>query len=282
MPDILLYAATTTLYAALAWYFWRTRWVAPAPGRMRPWERAAFVVPLVLHGWLLARELLLPPELRFGFALALSVMLWLGILIYFIESFFFELDGIQPLVLPFAALAAPLPALFPGLLGDAAFSASLEFRVHVFLAMAAYSVFTIAILHALLMALVERHLHRPPHSGGRDVLSTPVGPWASLPPLLTLERILFRLIGIAFVLLTLTLVTGSVFSESLFGRPLRFNHKTVFAVVSWFTFAALLGGRYFYGWRGRTALRWTLAGFVLLLLAYIGSQFVLEVILRRT
>ena len=91
MPDILLYAATTTLYAALAWYFWRTRWVAPAPGRMRPWERAALVVPLVLHGWLLARELLVPPELRFGFALALSVMLWLGILIYFIESFFFEL-----------------------------------------------------------------------------------------------------------------------------------------------------------------------------------------------
>ena len=105
--------------------------------------------------------------------------------------------------------------------------------------------------------------------------------FASLPPLLTLERLLFRLIGAAFVLLTLTLATGIIFSESLFGRPLRFDHKSVFAVVSWLTFAALLVGRHFYGWRGRTALRWTLAGFVLLLLAYIGSRFVLEVVLGR-
>jgi ABC-type uncharacterized transport system permease subunit len=79
----------------------------------------------------------------------------------------------------------------------------------------------------------------------------------------------------------LTLVTGIVFSETLFGRAMKFDHKTVFAVVSWFIFAALLCGRYFYGWRGRTALRWTLAGFVALLLAYVGSRFVLEVILRR-
>ena len=80
----------------------------------------------------------------------------------------------------------------------------------------------------------------------------------------------------------LTLATGIVFSESLFGRALRFDHKTLFALLSWATFAFLLAGRYFYGWRGRQALRWTLAGFVMLLLAYIGSRFVMEVILARS
>ena len=89
------------------------------------------------------------------------------------------------------------------------------------------------------------------------------------------------MIGAAFVLLTCTLVTGIVFSESLFGQALQFDHKTLFALFSWVTFAGLLAGRYLYGWRGRLAVRWTLTGFVLLLLAYVGSRFVLEVLLGR-
>ena len=84
------------------------------------------------------------------------------------------------------------------------------------------------------------------------------------------------------MLLTLTLATGALFSEEVFGRALRFNHKTVFAILSWVIFGLLLAGRWRYGWRGRTALRWTLAGFVMLLLAYVGSRFVLEVILARS
>jgi ABC-type uncharacterized transport system permease subunit len=96
-----------------------------------------------------------------------------------------------------------------------------------------------------------------------------------------MERLLFRVILAGFVFLTLTLATGIVFSETLFGQAMKFNHKTLFAVISWLIFAALLTGRHLYGWRGRTALRWTVAGFVALLLAYVGSRFVLEVILRR-
>jgi ABC-type uncharacterized transport system permease subunit len=121
------------------------------------------------------------------------------------------------------------------------------------------------------MAVVERSLHR-----GR------ISPLlAGLPPLLTMEALLFRLIHVAFVLLTLTLVSGIFFSESLFGKALSFNHKTLFAIISWVIFAALLIGRHLRGWRGRLALRWTLSGFAALLLAYIGSRFVLEVILGR-
>lgn len=283
MFDIVIHALASAAYAGLAWHFWNTRWraaSAEAPAGLAGWERAALLAAIALHGWLIANDVLLAPELRFGFAQALSVTLWLAVVIYWVESLFLQLDGFEPLILPLAALAASLPAAFPGL-ANIAHSATLEFKLHLLLAMCAYSLFTIAILHATLMAFVERRLHRsrPAPAGGGDALLA--GPLSRLPPLLTLERLLFRLIGTAFAFLTLTLLTGIAFSETLFGRALRFDHKTLFAILSWATFAALLVGRYRYGWRGRTALRWTLTGFVLLLLAYVGSRFVLEVILGR-
>jgi len=291
VPDIVIHAVTAAAaaaYAGLAWHFWRTRWRALPQGTVaaqgpRPWERAALLVPLALHAVLLYSELIAPRELHFGFAQALSTMFWMAVLFYWFESLFYNLDGMQPPALALAALAVPLPALFPGRTSGA-LAASFEFKLHLVMAMLAYSLFTIAILHALLMALLERRLHgsAAARAGlpaeGAAVLSGPLG---ALPPLLTLERLLFRMIAAAFVLLTLTLASGIVFSESLFGRALRFDHKTLFAVLSWATFAVLLGGRYLYGWRGRVALRWTLSGFVMLLLAYVGSRFVLEVLLGR-
>ena len=123
----------------------------------------------------------------------------------------------------------------------------------------------------LMMAMMERGLHRgnlPRFLQG-------------LPPLLTMEQLLFRIIAAGFVLLTLTLASGILFSEALFGKPMSFTHKTVFGILSWIIFAALLAGRALYGWRGRVAMRWTLAGFLSLVLAYIGSKFVLEVLLQR-
>ena len=271
------------MYVGLAWHFWRTRWRRPAAslaaaggpqvpaGGLHGWERAAILVPLALHGLSLYEALFAREALRFGFAQALSAMTFLAVALYWIESLFFRLDGMEPLILPLAALAAPLPALFPGLAAGGGHAGSAAFRLHLALAMVAYSLFVIALLHALLMAAMERRLHdRNPSFLG------------SLPPLLTMERILFRIVGAAFAFLTLTLATGIAFSEVLFGRALRADHKTVFAVLSWLTFGLLLAGRRLRGWRGRTALRWTLAGFVLLVLAYVGSRFVLEVVLRRT
>ena len=101
------------------------------------------------------------------------------------------------------------------------------------------------------------------------------------PPLLTLEAMLFRTITAGFVLLTLAVFSGVFFSEELFGTALQFTHKVVFAILSWLVFGGLLLGRHFRGWRGRTALYWTITGFIFLLLAYLGTQFVLEVILGR-
>lgn len=271
MPAILLYGAAFLLYAALAFHFWRTRWRGDSAPAFARWERSAVLVPLALHTWLVY-DMLWTPDLRFGFGQALSMMLWLAVIIYWVESRFLELEGLQAPVLALAAVCVPLPGLFPGLpSATSASEHSTELRLHLALAMIAYGLFTIAALHALIMTLMERRLH-----GGALV-----GPLAALPPLLVMERLLFRVIFAGFAFLTLTLLTGIVFSETLFGRAMKFDHKTVFAIASWFIFAALLAGRTLYGWRGRIALRWTLAGFVALLLAYVGSRFVLEVILRR-
>jgi ABC-type uncharacterized transport system permease subunit len=96
-----------------------------------------------------------------------------------------------------------------------------------------------------------------------------------------MEALLFRMIVIAFFLLTVALGSGVIFSEAIFGKAMALDHKTLFAFASWGIFAALLIGRRIYGWRGRIALRWTLTGFLFLLLAYIGSRFVSEVLLGR-
>lgn len=275
MPPILLHVAAAALYAGLAAVFWHTRWRGPLldrpPRGIAPWERIWLLVAIIVHGITLGGEIFPDAQMRFGFSVALSLILWLAIVFYWIESFYARMDGLQMLGLPLAALCVLLPSVFPGqhLLANAG---SAIFRAHFLMAMLAYSLFTLAALHAVLMAVAESNLHR-----GR---LTPL--LSGLPPLLTMEALLFRMIHIAFALLTLTLVSGILFSETLFGKPLSFSHKTVFAILSWLIFAALLIGRHLRGWRGRTALRWTLAGFGALLLAYVGSRFVLEVVLGRT
>lgn len=274
MTPILLHLVAAALYAGLAIHFWRSRWRGPALDQpilgIALWERTWLALALILHGLSLADEIFPGDTMRFGFAVALSLILWLAIALYWIESLYARMDGLQMLGLPLAALCVLLPPLLPGqhLLANAG---SPIFRAHFLMAMLAYSLFTLAALHAILMAVAEKRLHR-----GR---LTPL--FSGLPPLLTMEALLFRLIHIAFVLLSLTLASGILFSEALFGKPLAFNHKTVFAIMSWLIFAALLTGRHLRGWRGRTALRWTLAGFAALLLAYVGSRFVVEVLLGR-
>lgn len=276
MTPILLHVLAPALYVGVAAHLWKTRWRAAEAPPLGQGERAAILAPLLLHSFLLWNTIIAADPLRFGFGHALSATLWVTVAVYWVESWFMRIEGILPVVLTMAAVCTPLPELFPGLLMPE-YTQALEFRMHMVMALLAYGLFMIAALHALLMTIVERRLH----GGAAAERSLMSGPLASLPPLLTLEALLFRIIGLGFALLTLTLITGAVFSETLFGQAVRLSHKTVFAIASWLIFAFLLAGRHLYGWRGRVALRWTLAGFISLLLAYVGSRFVLEVILQR-
>ncbi|HPT50402.1 MAG TPA: cytochrome c biogenesis protein CcsA [Accumulibacter sp.] len=278
MPDILLHlpphVVSALLYAGLGVHFWHTRWretdrpLVTLP--MQPWERGAIFAALAIQGFGLYRDLFGAGGMRFSFSCALSLMLWLAVLIYWLESFRSRMDGLQPMVLPLAALSAAAPAFFPQL-RVIAHAGAWGFQLHFLTAMLAYSLFTLSALHAVFMGFAERKLHR------RALTKS----LSSLPPLLTMEALLFRMIAIAFGLLTVALLSGVLFSEAIFGKAMVLDHKTLFAFASWGIFAALLVGRRVYGWRGRVALRWTLAGFMVLLLAYIGSRFVAEVLLGR-
>ncbi|MDD5296397.1 MAG: cytochrome c biogenesis protein CcsA [Rhodocyclaceae bacterium] len=273
MLAILLHLLPTSAYALLAAYYWRVQNTGAAldsrPATTRN-VRLVLLTAIIVQGLALHEDMFQGSQMRFGFSTALAMMSWLAIAVYWIESLYARLEGLQALGLPLAAVCALLPLMFPAplLTVDAG---SAAFRAHFIVAMLAYSLFTLAALHALLMAAAEKRLHR-----GRMSRAL-----ASLPPLLTMESLLFRLISVAFLLLTATLVSGVLFSEVLFGKAVTVSHKTVFAFVSWAIFAALLFGRHVWGWRGRKALRWTLAGFLALLLAYVGSRFVVEVLLGR-
>ena len=303
MP-ILLHALAVAGYLAVALVIWRgaaqtasDRSVdAAGPHRLSVGTRVAIVAVWVLHAWLLRDAALVDGSWRFGFALALSATMWLAVALFWFESFVVPLVSVWLVILPLAGLCALLPLVFPGsvelgrLSGADGAGYSPWLPAHLVVALSAYGLLTIAAVHALFMAALDRWLHRTrgsawpgddtAESDGRSgsIERTMLGP---LPPLLTMERILFRLIGAGFALLTLTVLTGVVFSEALFGKPIRFDHKTIFTLIAWATFGALLVGRVARGWRGRLALSWTLGGFAMLFLAYAGSRFVLEVVLHR-
>jgi ABC-type uncharacterized transport system permease subunit len=228
-----------------------------------------------LHGLALIHAVITPDALRLGFAVMLSAALWMTVAAYWIENLNLSVDGLRRLVLPVAAIVIALPALFPGTLISMAGKSS-WFAWHIAVAILAYGSLTIAAFHALLMAVQESRLHSSPNS--TSWLSAIVD---RLPPLLKMERLLFRIIGFGFVLLTMTVISGVFFSEVLFGTPVKFEHKTLFTMMSWALFGVLLAGRHWRGWRGKTALSFTLMGFATLLLAYVGSRFVMEVILHR-
>jgi ABC-type uncharacterized transport system permease subunit len=271
---------TALLYLAIAALSWAQLKTEPATDRRFGLVTALMLAALLGHAIALGHSMFGIGGLRFGFAHALSATMLISGVLLWIEGFFVPLGGLYLLVAPIAAVTVILPPFFHGI-SLAAEGSSLALRLHLSVAILSYSILTVAALHALLMASVDHHLHQPSADPGRGL----AGLFSRLPPLLALESLLFRQIAVGFVLLSATVASGALFSEELFGRALQFDHTTahkiVFALASWCVFGALLAGRAVFGWRGRTALRWTFVGFVMLLLAYVGSRFVVEVILRR-
>ncbi|MFA7351610.1 MAG: cytochrome c biogenesis protein CcsA [Methylotenera sp.] len=261
------YLVVVFIYLAVAIDYWR---IAKTPENTQLKLHSAMIaLGLFIHGGLLHQSIF-STGFNLGFYQSISAIFWLTVLVYWITDRNYQLHSLQAFVLPPAALFALLPAFSVShhYLPEAENSL---FVAHVWIAMIAYSLFTFAALHALLMAIAERSLHHK-----TTWIKLP-----SFPPLMMMESLLFKIIGFGFVLLTITLISGMWFSEHIFNKALQFNHKTIFSIASWFIYAGLLFGRVRYGWRGIKAIRLTLAGFVLLLLAYVGSMFVSQIILGR-
>ena len=178
-----------------------------------------------------------------------------------------RMGALGVVVFPVAALC---------LIGDAltttTVARTLDWRLelHAWLALLAYATLAIAALLAIMLWAQERAPRRREFHAWSRVL----------PPLTELESLLFRSIWAGFVLLTATLLTGVLFVHDFFAQHLI--HKSVLSLLSWLVFGALLVGRWRYGWRGSKAVRLTLVAMALLVLAFFGSKFVLELLLQRT
>jgi ABC-type uncharacterized transport system permease subunit len=202
---------------------------------------------------------------RFGFAPALSVTLWMVLGVYGLESRFVPLPGARTRLAALGVVVVLLAWIFPGQLHPQA--ASKWAPLHWLLGIASYGLFGAAVLHAAMLNRAEKEMRQAPSA------ALP----ASGVPLLRLERLTFRFVGAGFIVLSAALVLGAWFAS-----PWHWDHKTVFSILGWLVFAALLGGRRAFGWRGPQATRWLYVGAGLLLLAYVGSRFVFEVLLHRS
>ncbi len=203
---------------------------------------------------------------RFGFAPALSATAWLVLAVYLVESRFLPIIGVRRALALLGAGAVMLAWLFPGVMRPHV--APVWAPLHWLLGIASYGLFGAALLHAALQRRAERAL--------RLKSERAAGAEAGM-PLLQIERLTFRFVLAGFVLLTATLLLGVAHPE-----PLHWDHKAVLSVLAWVVFAGLLAGRRLLGWRGPQAARWLYAGAAMLLLAYVGSRFVFEVVLQRT
>lgn len=179
------------------------------------------------------------------------------------------IDNVAVMILPLASLAIFVGAIFPHQYQPKLVNLTPGILTHIVISILAYSMLTLASLQALMLLFQESQL-RKKHSL-RLVM------W--LPPLQTMEEILFELLWVGFILLSAAILSGTLFLDDMFAQHLA--HKTIFSIIAWLIFATLLIGHHRLGWRGKTAVHWTLWGFVALMLAYFGSKFVLELILHR-
>lgn len=212
---------------------------------------------------------------RFGFAPALSVTLWLVISVYVAESRSVPISGVRRALAVLGAIAVLLALMFPGELRPHA--ASRWAPIHWVLGIASYGLFGAAVLHAAMLNRADRQMRlnlQPARLVGAGAPSSAAPPTGL--PLMRLERLTFRFVSAGFVVLSMAIFLGW-----LFASPWRWDHKVVFSILGWLVYAGLLAGRRRFGWRGPQATRWVYTGAVLLLLAYVGSRFVMEVLLNR-
>ncbi len=231
-------------------------------------ERSLPVPALVLHVLALSQHVFQGDAVTIGIDEALSLFVWQSAGLLWILCFREPLRSMGTVVYPLAGIIAVLAAAWPTPVSELSIT-SWKARTHIVLSLFSAGLLTLAAVQALLLASQDRLLHARQLSGIAN----------ALPPLQTMERLLFQLIGIGFVLLSLTLLSGLWFIRDWLAQHLA--HKTVLSITAWLIFGVLLWGRLRHGWRGRTAIRWTLAGYLMLVLAYFGSKLVLELLLGR-
>ena len=259
-------------WTAIALYIVTTVVAASALVRQHQPRRALLLgllfCAVVAHGISLRFTLLADGGFRFDLLAMLCLIAWAVTLLLLVLSRRHQLTLLILAAAPLAALAelaavhawggvSPRQQLSPGI------------AAHALLSISAYSLLTLATLQALYLYWLNQQLHN----------HQPSGISRFLPPLQTMESLLFGLIAFGQLLLTAALITGALFMEDMFAQHLV--HKSALSILAWVLYSVLLWGHWRKGWRGNTAVRWTLSAFAVLMLAFFGSKLALEVILQR-
>jgi ABC-type uncharacterized transport system permease subunit len=237
-----------------------------ARGSTKATALASGLIAAALHAFTVYNGVMTAEGLNFSFFLALSFTSWVVATLILLSALRQPIENLGIIVFPFAALSLLLQNSQEGQ-GAVISYPTPGLDAHILISVIAYSLLTLAALQAILLAIQNQQL-RNRHPGGFI---------RALPPLETMECLLFRLIGIGFLLLSVSLLSAIPYTQNIIEQHLV--HKTVLSVAAWVVFATLLWGRWRFGWRGRTAIRWTLGGFAVLMLSYFGSKLVLELIL---
>jgi len=240
----------------------------PQPGpRLRPLALGLAFLGVLGHGVSVYQAIAIPAGLDLEFFNVLSLIALFITLLLVAAATTRPLENLGIPILPLAAVALLLQMAGsgpPDLVSD-----SIGVQLHILLSILAYALLSLAAVQALLLAIQDHYLRS----------RQPAGFIRALPPLETMESLLFQMIGAGFLLLTAALISGVHFIDDIFAQHLV--HKTTLSIVAWAVFAGLLAGRWRFGWRGRKAIRWTLTGIAVLAAAYLGSKLVLELILHR-
>ncbi|WP_372716808.1 inner membrane protein YpjD [Immundisolibacter sp.] len=263
LPPLVLAAAYLALGAGYGWIL----------RRQEPWSRRSLRALTVLlaaaHLWLLADVVPQGASLLLGFGNAVSLLAALVMLLFGGLSSVRAVDNLGVVLAPLAALSVLLMML-PSHAAPLPIVDALPLALHILLSVLAYGLLALAALQALFMAYQDSRLRQ----------HTPGGLLRALPPLGDMEQLLFQILALGFAALTLALLSGMLFLGDIFAPHLI--EKTALSICAWLVIGTLLIGRRRAGWRGQTAVRWTLAGFALLMLAYLGSKFALEFLLQQT
>lgn len=266
MISTTVHLLTLLLYAGISAYLFYCL-IRKIPANRR-WLLSAIACALVAHGVSIYGLTVTEHGVRVGFFPVSTLIFWVINTIVLLSSLRKPLHNLFILLAPLTIIGICASMLGGG--SGPQVDVGLTVASHVLLSILAYSLLTIATLQALLLAW-QHHQLRHKHPSGSVSL---------LPPLQTMEALLFDVLWAGVLLLTLSILSGFVFLDDMFAQHLA--HKTAFSLAAWVIYVVLLWGRHRVGWRGYTAIRWTLAGFVLLMLAYFGSKLVLELILTRS
>ena len=255
--SIFLYAAATGLLLK-QWLFSKNE------TSKQPLYFASLAV--IFHALALYGILFTAQGVDIGFFSALTFTAGLMATLLVIASFTLPIGCLGLVVYPFALITLILrayseqhhlitDALQPGL------------QTHILFSLLAYSLLSIAVAQAILLYIQDKYLHN----------KHPSGFLRSLPSLETMETLLFRIIGLGTIALSVSLISGFIYLDDMFAQHLV--HKTILSIIAWVVFVILLAGHYKFGWRGKIAIKWSISGFILLMLAYFGSKFVIELVL---